>query len=97
MTDGRVDLHDVLAALEPHGWRKASSFQGLCRPVNSEGVALGLDTIRPDVVTGRFLFQESWFGKSWLLNQWPDRKEGTAVEVLAHLVARYANEVEGAA
>lgn len=93
MTSETVDLNDVLEALEPHGWRRAQSFQGLCRVVTSrDGAETGLDTIRPDGFTGRFIFLETWAGKSPALRQWPDRKEGTAVEVLAHVIWRYSEE-----
>lgn len=98
MTDGLLDLHDLLAALEPHGWRMAESFQGLYRPVKWLDPWLsGMSTIRATDVLDRFIYQESWAGKSPTLSRWPDRKEGTAVEILAHLVAGYADAAREAA
>jgi hypothetical protein len=98
MTDGRLDLHDILAALGPHGWMRAQSFVGLCRMVTApDGSETGLDVISPEGLGDRFTFSETWAGKSPLLHQWPDRKTGTAAEVLAHVLARYANETREAA
>lgn len=91
MTDGLVDLNDLLAALEPHGWRRAISYFGLVRllgdPSHYERIEF--------VSTGLLEYSRT---TSDLLHRKPaEKRRGTAVEVLAHVIARYANEVREAA
>lgn len=84
MTDGKMDLHDLLDALSEFGWRK-SMFHGLWRPVGKRG----FESIRMPL-PGRCFYQGSH--EDVPAHERADEKTGTVEEVLAHLIARYAAE-----
>lgn len=92
MTDGRLDMHDMLEALGPHGWRRAISFWGLVRLGGNDPDHYERIEVKS---TGRMEY--SRVGVTVRTAGPAERRSGTVMEVLSHVVARYANAAKEAA
>lgn len=81
-----IDLHAILRALEPHGWKQSNFGPGLYRLVGD----MGVETINVGLPGRTFVYQGSWAEVPY--RGLADRLEAEGEVVLAHLIAKEAEK-----